>query len=97
MIHTNSANGQTAVHAGQQHESQPMVDDPLVIEFVEEYQASLEAGERPDRTPLLERFPEIADELNGCLDGLEFVHQIAPQLGETITRCSISRAKAWPR
>ena len=56
--------------------SQPLpVDDPEVAELLEEFHAALAAGEKPDRSGLLARFPEIAHELNECLDGLEFLNQ----------------------
>jgi serine/threonine protein kinase/tetratricopeptide (TPR) repeat protein len=58
------------------------LDDPRVIQAVEEYLAALEAGPRPDRQEFLARRPEIAGALARCLDGLEFVHEAAPLLGQ---------------
>lgn len=55
-------------------------DDPRVIRALEEYQAELEAGYRPDREGFQRRYPEIAEALAGCLAGLEFVQVAAPQL-----------------
>lgn len=55
------------------------VDDPRVVEAVEGYRASLDAGHTPDRQQLLDRFPKLSIELSACLDGLEFIHQVAPQ------------------
>ena len=51
------------------------VDDPQVVEAVEQYLASLDTGQAPDRQQLLDRFPQLASELSACLDGLEFIHQ----------------------
>jgi serine/threonine protein kinase len=46
------------------------------------YQAALEAGDEPDRPRILALFPDLADELGGCLDGLDLMYQVAPQLHE---------------
>ncbi|MHC4175858.1 MAG: protein kinase domain-containing protein [Planctomycetota bacterium] len=61
------------------------LDDPLVISGVQQYRASLEEGGRPDRRELLGKHPEIAGELAACLDALEFVQQVAPQLRRQAT------------
>ncbi|MHC4164737.1 MAG: protein kinase domain-containing protein, partial [Planctomycetota bacterium] len=58
------------------------LDDPRVVRELRAYQEAVEAGGKPDRAELLARFPEIADDLTACLDGLDFVHRIAPQFGE---------------
>jgi serine/threonine protein kinase len=57
-------------------------DDPRVIQAVEEYFAALETGPTPDRQEFLARHREIAEALAKCLDGLEFVHGVAPQLSQ---------------
>jgi hypothetical protein len=59
------------------------IDDPRVIRDVRQYRSELEKGNRPQRQRLLARYPEIADELADCLDGLEFVQRVAPQLRKT--------------
>jgi len=56
------------------------IDDDSVLQALCDYQAALEAGERPDRRAILDRFPELAGELAAGLDGLDFVHQVAPPL-----------------
>jgi tetratricopeptide (TPR) repeat protein len=56
------------------------LNDSRVIRAVEEYLACLETGPAPDRQEFLARYPEIATALAKCLDGLEFVHGVAPQL-----------------
>ena len=58
------------------------IDDPVVAELVLRYQAALEAGEEPQRDELLRQFPELADELNRCLDGLEFLHAAGDDLAD---------------
>jgi serine/threonine protein kinase/Flp pilus assembly protein TadD len=47
---------------------------------VEEYLAALEAGQKPDPAEFVARYPDIANELGKCLDGLELVHRVGPQL-----------------
>src|SRR5438132_6064545 len=56
------------------------LQDDSVIRALEEYRAALEAGHKPNRDDFLARYPERAQSLAECLDGLEFVHQAAPQL-----------------
>jgi tetratricopeptide (TPR) repeat protein len=56
------------------------LDDPRVVQAIEEYLAEMEAGERPDRRAFLDRHADIAAALGACLDSLEFVHQAAAQL-----------------
>lgn len=58
----------------------PALDDPRAIRAVQEYLAALEAGRRPDRQEFLARHPDLADQLSGCLDALEFVHSAAESL-----------------
>src|SRR5262245_24190412 len=55
-------------------------DDPRVVQALRQYLAAVEAGRRPDRHEFQSRFPEIAEALAECLDGLEFVHTAAPHL-----------------
>jgi WD40 repeat protein/serine/threonine protein kinase len=54
-----------------------------VIAALREYAAALEAGQRPDRRAFAARYPEIAPALAECLDGLDFVHEAAPQLRQS--------------
>jgi serine/threonine protein kinase len=58
------------------------LEDACVVRALEVYRALLEAGDKPDRDEFLARYPEIAQSLVECLDGLDFVHQAAPQLSE---------------
>src|SRR5262245_63513643 len=53
-------------------------DDPRLLEAVQEYQRRLEAGERPSRQEILRRYPDLAEPLAACLDGLDLVHRAAP-------------------
>jgi hypothetical protein len=47
---------------------------------LEEYLAALEAGQQPTRQEFLSRYPDIAAPLAECIDGLEFVNSVAPQV-----------------
>ena len=49
------------------------LDDPRVLEVVQEYLAELERGQAPSREKYLARYPELAQEVRDCLDGLELV------------------------
>src|SRR5262245_36318844 len=74
--------------------------DPRVVQALEAYLASLEAGQAPDRQQFLAQHADIADELALCLRGLEFVQQAAPHLsGEEATAHQanqISIRTPWP-
>jgi eukaryotic-like serine/threonine-protein kinase len=54
----------------------------LLTAALEDYLAKLEAGERPDRDRYVAQHPQIAAELGRCLDGLQFVHRVAPDLSD---------------
>jgi serine/threonine protein kinase len=56
------------------------LEDPRVIQAVQDYLAALQAGRRPDRRQLLAAFPALADDLAECLDGLEFLQAAGPRL-----------------
>src|SRR5262249_25795170 len=56
------------------------LEDPRVVQALEEYVAALEAGQAPDRRAFLERHSEGAEKLAGCLEGLGFVQMASPQL-----------------
>jgi serine/threonine protein kinase len=58
----------------------PAADDPRVVQALEEYAAALKAGQKPDRHEFQARYPEVAEALAECLEGLEFVQAGAPLL-----------------
>jgi serine/threonine protein kinase len=72
----------TAAEGGLSGPAAPSADESRVIRAVQEYLAELEAGNAPDRQEFLGRHPEVADKLTVCLDGLEFLHNVSPQLSE---------------
>ena len=55
-------------------------NDLRLAAAVEEYLRWLEIGEAPPRRDFLALHPDIASELSACLDGLDFVQQIAPEM-----------------
>jgi tetratricopeptide (TPR) repeat protein len=56
------------------------VNDPVVVQALQEYRAAQQAGQVPQRQQLLTRFPQIAAELSACLEALDFVAAAAAQL-----------------
>jgi len=54
--------------------------DPRVAAAMEEYLQQLEAGRCPVRDEFLARYPAIADQLAGHLEGLDFLHGVATQV-----------------
>ncbi|HTU93701.1 MAG TPA: protein kinase [Gemmataceae bacterium] len=56
----------------------PELDDPRVVEALDEYLAALETGQKPDRQEFLSRHAAIADALAECLDMMEALHQASP-------------------
>jgi hypothetical protein len=56
----------------------PMQDDWRLIDALEEYQAALEAGRRPDRQAFLARHADTGPALARALDVLEFLRTAAP-------------------
>lgn len=53
------------------------LDDPRVAAALQEYQALLDAGLRPDRSEFLTRFPDVAGMLAEAMDGLDFLCEAA--------------------
>ncbi len=62
----------------------PQLEDPRVLQAVEEYLAAHQAGCGPERHEFLARYPEIAAILADCLDGLDFIQGAAPLLHESV-------------
>jgi tetratricopeptide (TPR) repeat protein/serine/threonine protein kinase len=57
-----------------------MTDRGNFAEILDEYLRALEAGNAPDREALLATHPDIAEELQAALLGVDFVHAAAPRL-----------------
>jgi tetratricopeptide (TPR) repeat protein/tRNA A-37 threonylcarbamoyl transferase component Bud32 len=59
-------------------------DDPRLVAALEEYMALAEAGCAPEREEFLGRYPELAQELAGCLDALEALAGPTTAPGKTL-------------
>jgi serine/threonine protein kinase len=62
----------------------PALDDPRVVEALEQYLAAVESGEKPNRQAFLARHGEIAEALAECLDGMEALHEAAVSPNQTL-------------
>src|SRR5262245_18492607 len=66
-----------------------------IVGILDRYLADLQAGEAPDRDHLLAEHPDLAAELEACLDGIEFVHRAtgpaAPETPATLGEFRIVR------
>ena len=60
------------------------VDEPehseRLLDAMRQVRSQLDAGQMPDRDALLAEYSDVAEELACCLDSLDFVSQVAPQL-----------------
>ena len=56
-------------------------DNPRLVAAMHEYMASVEAGRRINHRELLARYPDVAEELSECLQGLAFVQSAAAEIG----------------
>lgn len=60
------------------HQDDLTQDDPRILQASREYLAELEAGHKPDRKTYLTRYPELADQLSECFDGIELAQTLRP-------------------
>lgn len=63
------------------------VDEERLAQVLDQYFDALQAGDRPDREALFAAHPDLADELQSCLAGIDFVQGNSPadiptQLGD---------------
>ncbi|MBI1903940.1 MAG: protein kinase, partial [Planctomycetia bacterium] len=58
------------------------VEEDRLVQAMDEYRAALDAGESLERHEFLARYPDVAEELAVCLDGIDFINDVAPQLGK---------------
>jgi serine/threonine protein kinase len=59
----------------------PGVDDPRLLEAVNEYLRAVDEGKKPDVAGLMARYRDISVELRACLQGLAFVNTAAAEMG----------------
>ena len=57
-------------------------DDPRVVAALEAYLEAIQAGHPCSRDEFLARHTDIADALDQCLSGLEFIQTAAPQVAD---------------
>jgi serine/threonine protein kinase len=82
----NSSNAAFAFGDGRpagSHDDTVATEDPRLFAAVQEYVQAVEAGRKPNRRELLERHPDIRDELSACLQGLAFVNSAVARIDET--------------
>ena len=53
-------------------------DDPRLLQASREYLADLEAGRKPDRQAYLTRYPDVAEALSECFDGIDLAQSLRP-------------------
>ncbi|HYH63110.1 MAG TPA: serine/threonine-protein kinase, partial [Urbifossiella sp.] len=58
--------------------SDPLAD-PRVFLAIQDYQAEIDAGRRPDHAEFVSRYPAVAEQLAGCLDGFDFLRVASPR------------------
>jgi serine/threonine protein kinase/Flp pilus assembly protein TadD len=58
-----------------------LIDDRVVL-ALEEYAAAQDAHSPISRESLLAKYADVADEVIGCLDSLDFIRHVAPQLND---------------
>ena len=83
QIHWNTIHRKSTTLSGQPAESQvsdvePTVDlggqESRLAEILDHYLAQMQNGEAPSRDELKRRHPDLAEQLDACLAGLEFIH-----------------------
>ena len=70
----------TENHKSESTTNESASGNPQLAKAMEEYLAELESGIQPNRERFLTLYPDIAVELAACLEGLDFIHCVAPQL-----------------
>jgi WD40 repeat protein len=67
--------------------------DDRISQAIGEFLAASEQG-RGDRSALLDKYNDVAEELAGCLEALDFMNAVAPQLGQAAAGDSRGHAAA---
>ena len=52
-----------------------------LVQVLDEYLAAVQEGRQPDRDELRARHPDLAEELQACLDSLDFIRRAAVEPG----------------
>ena len=56
-------------------QDETQADEHQLVEILDRYLAELKAGTAPSRDELIQRHPHLAERLEACLAGLEFIHR----------------------
>ena len=56
-------------------QDETQADEHQLVEILDRYLAELKAGMAPSRDELIQRHPHLAERLEACLAGLEFIHR----------------------
>src|SRR5262245_2578819 len=75
--------------------SEKRTEDRVAL-ALEEYAAALDGGTSISRAALLVKYADVADELIGCLDSLDFIRQVAPQISDGATGATGSANASSP-
>jgi len=67
---------------------------PRLVEAVNEFLARLDEGKPVDRCEFLKRYADVADDLEKCLEGLEFIRRASPRFSEPAAGHSMSTIAA---
>jgi hypothetical protein len=65
-----------------------------LVQVLDEYLAAVQEGRQPDRDELRARHPDLADELQACLDSLDFIRRAAVKAGPCRTRGRTGRGRS---
>ena len=66
-------------------EQDDLLDDPRLMQAVQDYLKQLESGQPPNRQEFLRGYPDLMGPLAQCLDGLELVHKAAVRKKEPLS------------
>ncbi|WP_373650255.1 serine/threonine protein kinase [Schlesneria sp. DSM 10557] len=58
--------------------SENIEEDPRILELSRNYLKELEQGHTPDRQAYFRLYPELAEALSDCFDGIELAHSMRP-------------------
>ena len=84
MSDTSDSIERAAAHPARDAEHLDDLAEKRLILAVRDYMQELERGHHPDRREWLVRYPDIAGELNECLEGLNFVHEAADSIHSSL-------------
>src|SRR5262245_10095092 len=69
-------------------------EEGRIAQALQEYEAALKTGRRPERQAFLDRHADVAEQIVEYLDGLDFLHAAAVQLDASAPDCPSMKASA---